>query len=95
MTTLPVVVAAGTKLSVPFGLTVTVPSAGLASVAAVTVNVSLVSGSTSLASTTMLLSAIPMAVLAMSVFAIGASLVPVTLTVKVLLLVAPALSLTV
>ena len=83
MLTGPVTPVAGVKLSVPFGLIVTVPWAGVVSTALATVSVSL-SSSLSLPNTLILLIVVLIGVLAMSSNATGASLTSVvtsTLTV--------------
>ena len=85
---------AGVKFSVPSALMLTVPCAGLFSVAAVTVRPS-PSTSLSLASTGMLVSGVLIGVLAMSSPATGASLTAPTLTVTVTVEVPPCPSLTV
>ena len=94
MTTAPVTLFAGVKFSVPSALTVTVPCAGLFSVALVTARLS-PSTSLSLASTGMLESGVLIGVLAMSFPATGASFTAPTLTVTVVVDVPPCPSLTV
>ena len=88
MSTAPEMLVAGVNASVPSALMLTVPSAGLASVAAVTVSVS-PSTSSSLDSTGMDASVVLIAVDARSSAATGASLTGVTL------MVVPALTVTV
>ena len=94
MTTGPVTLLAGVKFSVPSVLTVTVPCAGLFSVALVTVRLS-PSTSLSFASTGMFVSGVLIGVLAMSSPATGASLTAATLTVTVVVELPPLPSLTV
>ena len=84
------------KLIVPSPLSVTLPCAGLTSVGADTVSCTgVLSTSVSVPLTLMLFKGTFSGVAALSATATGMSLVPVTVTVKVLLLVRPAVSLTV
>ena len=76
----PLTLLAGVKASVPFGLIETLPSTGLTRLATVTLSVP-PSRSRSLPNTSMLASGVLIGVDALSFKAIGASLVPVMVTV--------------
>ena len=89
MVTGPLTPGAGKKLSVPSPLSVTEPWAGLASTGALTVSCAgVLSTSVSLALTLKLSSGVLIGVLGLSSTATGASLVPVTVMLSVVVLLA-------